>query len=233
MILGVMQPYFFPYIGYFQLIAASDLFVVHDDVQYIKGGWINRNRMLVNGQPRWFTLPVAQGPATARINQRRFAHDFAAEKTRVLRELTAAYRKAPQFERTIELVRSCFVLADQNVSEFVTSALETTCQYLGITTPIRKSSEISKNDKMAAEDRVLEIVRATGADRYINPSGGTDLYDRSRFSALGVQLEFLFSLPVPYPQLANEFVPWLSIIDVLVNNSPEQVAALLTAYELR
>src|SRR5882724_10468265 len=93
--LGIMQPYIFPYIGYFQLIAAVDHFVIHDDVQWIKSGWINRNRILANNQPGYITLPVRSGSSFLNINEREYVPEIENHKKRILRQIEGAYRKAP------------------------------------------------------------------------------------------------------------------------------------------
>jgi hypothetical protein len=231
--LGIMQPYLFPYIGYFQLIGAVDHFVIHDDVQWIKGGWINRNRILVQGQPQYITLPVQKAGSSLNINQREFPPDIEEQKKKTLRQIEAAYRKAPYFEPVCCLLRRCFALQENNVSRFVVHTLRECCGYLGICTPFSLSSELDKRNELAGEERVLDINRAIGAAHYINPIGGTDLYSKAHFSERGLGLSFIRARETPYRQLqSGPFVPFLSIVDVMMFNSQQESAALLKEYDL-
>ena len=168
---SIMQPYLFPYIGYFQLMASADVFVVHDDVQYIRGGWINRNRLLSGGEPRWVTLPVAAGAHRLNINQRGYAPGAEGPR-QFLRRLEAGYRAAPNFAEVFELVRALLLHEDRNVAAFNTHALRGVAESVGITTPLVVSSEMTKDDSLRGEARVIAICEALGAERYVNPIGG-------------------------------------------------------------
>ncbi|NDH69321.1 MAG: hypothetical protein EBY22_15770, partial [Gammaproteobacteria bacterium] len=123
--LGIMQPYLFPYIGYFQLIESCDCFVVYDDVQYIKNGWINRNRILLNGKIHYITLPVLKNGSLLSINQRVFPYDFEFHKRSLLSKIEQAYRKAPFFKGVYDMVEECFQSTDSNVAVFVTQTIQT------------------------------------------------------------------------------------------------------------
>jgi hypothetical protein len=180
--LAIMQPYLFPYIGYFQLIRAVDRFVVHDDVQWIKGGWINRNRILVHGAPQYVALPVKKDSSLALINQRVLAPNAEGEKDGILRKVEAAYRKAPYFDRAFPLVADCLASGEGNVSAFLVGALRKCCRYLGIDTPFAISSELDKNDRVKGQVRVIEIARTVGASHYVNPIGGVELYNKAEFA---------------------------------------------------
>jgi len=224
--LAIMQPYLFPYIGYFQL-------VIHDDVQWIKGGWINRNRILVNGEPRYITLPLSKGSSTASINEREFLATFDDEKQKVLRQIHGAYQKAPHFDAVNSLLSLCFASQERNLAAFVVNTLRECCAYLGLGTQFVLSSKLHKNSALKGEDRVLNITSTMEATHYINPIGGTELYDKQRFLSQGVTLNFLRTRNVPYRQFANgEFVPFLSIIDVMMFNSKPELANLLNEYDL-
>lgn len=230
--LAIMQPYFFPYIGYFQLMAAVDHFIIHDDVQWIKGGWINKNRFLLNGEPRAFSLPVKKDSSSLNINERFLSDDHMAQKEKLLRQLEGAYRKAPHFEETIELLRNCLSSDTHNISKFVTEILQKTCTHLGIDTPITLSSDLEKDNDLRAQDRVIEINKVMGADHYINPEGGTELYDKDTFATENIKLNFIKSRNIPYAQFGGEYVPFLSIIDVMMFNSKEKIAAMLGEFDL-
>jgi hypothetical protein len=231
--LGIMQPYIFPYIGYFQLISLVDQFVVHDDVQWIKGGWINRNRILVGGAPQYITFPVQKDSTLLKINEREFALDSEKQKKKIIRQIEGAYRNAPYFDSVFQLVCDCLNFREQNASAFIVNAMRASCTYLGIDTPIVLSSNLEKNNDLRAQARVLEICRVVGASHYINPIGGIDLYDKRQFAANGLRLSFLSARSVPYPQAGPpEFVPFLSIIDVMMFNSPQNISGLLKEFDL-
>lgn len=232
--LAIMQPYLFPYIGYFQLIAAVDAFVIHDDVQFIKGGWINRNRILLNGKPAYITLPVAKGESGLDINQRYFrpGEKFTQDKAALLRQIEGAYRMAPHFPETIELVRECFKCSATNVAAFVANLVGIVCEHLDIRTPLTRSSALDKDERLAGQDRVIAINKLLGASEYMNPSGGSRLYDKKYFSENGLTLKFVRPQEIAYPQFDAPFVPSLSIVDILMFNSLEAARHLLTKFDV-
>jgi hypothetical protein len=229
---GIMQPYFFPYIGYFQLVSLVDTFVVHDDVQYIKGGWINRNRILVNGEPRYATLPVRKDSSSLAINERVFADSFESDKKKLLRQLETAYRKAPCFEAAYPVLAQCLASEETNVAAFVVQTLEACCRYMGIETPFVLASGMVRFDNLKGQGRVLEINEFLGATHYINTIGGAELYDRDQFLRCGLKLSFLRPRPIAYPQFEGDSVPDLSIVDVMMFNNVDEIASLLQEYDL-
>lgn len=218
---AINQPYFLPYIGYFQLIAATDLFVVYDRIKYTKKGWINRNRFLLNGADAMFSLPLRKGPDSLDIVERSLAPEF--DRGRLLLQLAGAYRKAPQFAPTFELLERVVRHPDDNLFGYLHHALLETCRHLGIGTGIRVSSTIAYDNALKGQDKVLAICAALGARDYVNAIGGTGLYASEDFAARGVTLHFLRARPFEYPQFGAPFVPWLSIIDVLMFNPLDEV----------
>jgi hypothetical protein len=227
---AVMQPYFFPYIGYFQLMRACDVFVVLDDVQYMKGGWINRNRILLGGQPHWLTFPVVRDSVTLDINQRAY-QSGEGERKRVLDAVENAYRRAPLFASAMDDVRAVMSYPDCNVAAFNTHLLRTLHRRLGLTCQILVSSELPKTGGLKGVERVIDLCLTLGATRYVNASGGVDLYDSDRFAREGLELSFIRARTVTYEQFRNPFVPFLSIIDVMMFNSPETVSVMLDEYD--
>jgi hypothetical protein len=228
---GIMQPYFLPYIGYFQLIAAVDRFVVYDNIKYTKKGWINRNRLLQNGGDAVFSLPLKKDSDSLDVRERRLAEDFHRQK--LVNQFAGAYRGAPHFDSGIELVRKVVVNPDANLFEYIHSSIVAVCHYLGITTEIEISSNVPADHGAKGEDRVLSICKALGASVYINTIGGIELYSRSHFAGEGIELKFIRPRPFEYPQLGSAFVPWLSIIDVIMFNSVDEIrSSLLTNFEL-
>lgn len=225
--LAIMQPYFLPYIGYYQLIHCVDLFVVYDNVQFTKAGWIHRNRFLANGDGRMFSLPLRKASDYLAINQRELAASYAADGAKIVRQLAAAYRKAPYFLRTMPLVEQCFEAEEANLFRFVHRSLQLTTDFLGIATPLVIASSVAIDHRLRGQEKVLAICCQLGADRYVNAIGGVDLYSAERFNRCGINLRFLQPLFTDYPQFDHRFVPWLSIIDVLMFNDRDTVSRYL------
>ncbi len=230
MTLAIMQPYFLPYFGYWQLIAAVDRFVVYDNIQYAKKGWINRNRFLRNGADAFFTVPLKKGSDFLNIADRTIADDF--DPKTVLNPLAEAYRKAPSFKAVFPMIESIVTAAPRNLFEYLHHSIVVTANYLDIRTPIVVSSAVAIDHDLKAERKVLAICEALGANRYVNAIGGRELYSVPAFSERGIDLTFIQSRPLTYPQYDHPFVPGLSIVDVMMFNSRDAVRAMLTAYDL-
>ncbi|MBF0163896.1 MAG: WbqC family protein [Magnetococcales bacterium] len=216
-----MQPYFFPYIGYFQLIRAVDRFIVYDTIKYTKKGWINRNRILQHGAPVWFSLPLMAGSDDLAIDARRLASDFRPES--LLNRLHGNYRRAPCFEPVYTLAEGILRHPDPNLFAFLDHGLRRVCDYLGIQTAWVVSSSVPIDHDLKAQEKVIALCRAVGTDLYVNPIGGQSLYERAAFAGQGIELRFLQSELVEYRQFDAPFVPWLSILDVMMFNSVAQI----------
>ncbi len=228
-----MQPYLFPYLGYFQLMAASDKFVVYDDVSYIKQGWINRNRILVNGAPHSFTMPVMNAGSNVDIDQIRFDQRlYASWRTKFLRTLAQAYGKAPFKDRTIALITDILAEEPAGLSGLLSGSLQRLRTELGIPCEIVPGSSVYRNKELRSAARILDICKQEKADVYINAFGGQALYDRAEFEHNGIGLEFLKSRLPFYEQGTADFVPGLSIIDVLMHCDMASIHAQLEEYEL-
>lgn len=230
--IGINQPYLFPYLGYFQLINAVDKFVIHDDVQFIKGGWINRNRILVNGQPKLFTFSVKGDHSKLNINERFFSAQYEKDRQKFMRILKHAYSHAPYFKQVYNLLDKVLSTSEKNISIMTTTSLREVCDYLGVTTPFVISSQIKKDNSLKGEARVIEINKRLNSTQYINPGGGTSLYSTETFAKHGLRLSFIKTRDVKYPQLGNTFIPNLSIVDVLMFNSRRSANDLLREYDL-
>lgn len=223
---AAMQPYLFPYLGYFQLIAHADLFVVGDDYPWVRSGWINRNRMLDRGRARMFTLPVATAPASTPIRERALTPQYPAERRRLLERLRHAYARAPQAREVLALVEQWLLPDETRLLPVLLHALDGVCDYLGIATPRVLSSDRPDAAHRGAE-RVVRLVQAFDGTRFLNPPGGRAIYHRDDFAARGLELAFLEpELPV-YPQNGGAgFVPALSILDVLLHTPRETAQAM-------
>lgn len=231
--LAIMQPYLFPYIGYFQLINAVDKFVIYDDVNFIKQGWINRNNILVQGKALLFTVPLENASSFAKINEVQLHQKLYQNwKVKFIRTIEQSYKKAPFFNQVFPLIKQILESNTQYISVLATESIVDVCQYLGITTTIVKTSCIYNNSSLSGKERVIDICRIEEAKQYINPIGGIELYDKDYFLEKGIVLNFIKSKPVSYQQFNNDFAPWLSIIDILMFNSPSEILEMTDQYEL-
>jgi hypothetical protein len=229
---GVMQPYFFPYLGYFQLIEAVDNFVHYDDVNYIKRGWINRNRVLINGAPSYLTVPIDSASQNVAINKT-LTDESQQWRTKTLKQMELSYRRAPQFESAIEIFKEVVFSPVGSISELGIRSVEMVVDYLGIKVQFHRSSSFNMLDRgLDRQERLVELSKKIDCDEYINPEGGQDLYDSEYFNQRGINLKFLYSKCPEYVQFKDEFVPALSILDVLMFNSKEQILEQLGSYQL-
>lgn len=227
-----MQPYFLPYIGYFQLISAVDTFVIYDNIQYTKKGWINRNRMLLNGKDELFSISLKKDSDYLNINEREIALSFQKDKGKILGRIQNSYRKSPYFKETFPLIKEIFEYNCTNLFSFVYNAILQLCNSLEIESNIIKSSSLTEKTDVSGEERVIGICNLLQAQEYYNPIGGLELYSERRFEESGINLNFLKSNEILYPQFNNEFVPWLSILDVMMFNSKEEISSFLNNYSL-
>lgn len=230
--LAIMQPYLFPYLGYFQLISAVDSFIVLDDVQYRKGGWINRNKICIHEQPYIFTFSLKKDSTFLNINQRYFSDSFQKEKDYFIQTLHHNYRRAPYYSQTMLILERIFYQNEKNLSLFITSSLKILCDYLSISTSFQLSSNIDKMVDVKGENRVIKIIKSVGASTYINAINGMELYSKNRFYKEGIKLKFIKMKEILYDQQSDMFIPNLSIIDVLMYNGRNKTEKFLLQYEL-
>lgn len=225
-----MQPYFLPYIGYFSLINAVDKFVLADDLQYIRRGWVNRNQIKVQGHSQYITVPLKKAPTATQINKmelispERFAYVLK-------RTIEANYGRCPYFH---EIKNLAFDLLGPiaNLSDLDIALITRVCDYLRINTPLYISSKLNGNVSLRREYRIQSICKTLGGTHYINPIGGMSLYSKTDFSKLGLTLSFLKMNSIVYQQGRGDFTPDLSIIDVLMWNSISAVRKMLNDYVL-
>jgi hypothetical protein len=230
-----MQPYLFPYIGYFQLIDATDRWVVFDTPQFIRHGWVNRNRILhPNEGTQYILAPLAKHSRGTPIQDIILA-DKAACLARIRGQLQHYRKRAPHYEETIALIDATFEGTDPQLSTLIVRGLELCCARLEIEFESRVFSQLSL-DLGAVEgpgDWAPKIAEALGATVYVNPPGGEELFDTEQFERIGVQLRILESTLRPYTQGRRSFEPGLSILDVFMWNSPEEARSLLADRILR
>jgi hypothetical protein len=228
--LAIMQPYFFPYIGYFQLIAAVDTFIVYDNIKYTKKGWINRNRILQNGRDVMFSLPLKSDSDSLDVCERELAANFNPEK--LLSQFREAYRHSPCFGQTFPLLEEIVRHEDKNLFSYLHHSIVRVCQHLGIATQILVSSSVAIDHELRNQDKVLALCEAVGANLYVNAIGGMELYSKPVFQKRGIALKFVRSKEFAYTQFGDPFVPWLSIIDVMMFNPVEVIQTQLIQFDL-
>jgi hypothetical protein len=232
-----MQPYFLPYIGYFQLMKAVDLFVVYDQIQFSKRGWIHRNRFLQNGTDRYFTLPLKKDSDYLDIVERKLPDDYISFNNKTLRKLEAAYRNAPFYNDVFPIVRECFLYSNhQNLFDFIFNSLHIMKRLLGIECEFVVFSTLCSENKMLkklkSEEKVIETCKSLNTSRYVNAIGGQKLYHKAHFAENGIELNFLKTANIEYKQFDNDFCPNLSIIDFLMFNDIDTAQKALSEYDL-
>lgn len=218
---AIMQPYFLPYIGYFQLLNLVDAFVIYDNVKYTKKGWINRNRLLQSGTDILMTIPLQHASDHSLIVERFVSPNF--QRAKLLNMVSELYRRAPHFDRVFSMFEYIVHHDDRNLFGFLQHSLAAVCDYLRIKPKVIVSSSVPIDHQLCAQEKVLAICKALGATEYVNPEGGVSLYSADSFLQQELRLRFLRAKPVPYQQFGNDFVPFLSILDVLMFNSVEVV----------
>ena len=229
--IAIVQPYFFPYIGYWQLIRAADRFIIYDDVNYIKGGWINRNRILINGKSTFITLPLYHSSPNKKI------HDIALHSSPVLQDklvkmIQITYRKAPFYAEVFPIIEELIRQQISNLSEYLANQLKTLGVFMGIKTEFILTSRCYGNSHLSGEKRVIDICKREHATTYINSKGGRDLYNTESFRRNGIKLRFLVMRPLPYKQKTECFIPYLSIIDALMEIGVRNMTKYFDAYDL-
>ena len=228
-----MQPYLFPYLGYYQLIHAADKFVVYDDIAFIKQGWVNRNNLLINGAKHLFTIPVQNISSNYYINQTIISSKPFKWEDKLLQTIIQAYRKAPYFKEVFPMLESVIAgSTTKTIGSVARESITIVMKYLDVHTKVVQSSEGYKNDHLKKEQRVMDICIKENATHYLNAIGGVDLYSKEYFLAKNIHLHFIDPGSVVYKQFQTEFVPGLSIIDTMMFNPATDIVKMLNNYEL-
>ena len=226
--LGIMQPYFLPYIGYWQLINAVDKYVIYDDVNFINKSWINRNNILLNGNKHQINLLLTEASQNKLINQVAIQDN----QTKLIRTIEMNYKKAPMFQQVFPLFLHIMEYPDKNLAKFIGNSIVEISKYLSIETEFIYSSTLDKDNTLRAQDKILNICKLLNANKYINAIGGADLYSKDDFNKVGIELSFLETKIEPYKQFKNEFVPYLSLLDVMMFNDVESINIMFNKYNL-
>ena len=226
--IAVMQPYLFPYIGYWQLVNSVDTFVIYDDVNFIKQGYINRNNILQNQKSHLFTLELIGASSNKKINDIKIGGNI----NKLLKTIKQNYSKAPFYKDVCPVLEEILNNEEKELSKFLGFSLIKIVKYLNINTKFLYSSDMKNDKTFKAQDRLIEMSKILNATGYINSIGGIELYDKEIFSQNDINLSFLKSSEISYKQFNNEFIPNLSIIDVIMFNSKDNVKSMLTQFEL-
>ena len=216
---GIMQPYFMPYFNYFKLIKLVDKFIILDDVNFIKKGWINRNQIIVNNKPYLFTFPIISSSQNKKINELWFSGD-PSWRVDFLKTVKHSYIKSPQFKKFYPLLENIVEFDDLNVSSYIGNSLELVCKYLRIETEILRTTSNFHNQALVGQDRIIDICNKNNCTEYFNLPGGKDLYSETIFKDNGIVLKFIENNDVEYKQFIGEPIKNLSMIDYLMFNDP-------------
>jgi hypothetical protein len=230
--IAIMQPYVFPYIGYFQMIHAVDVFVFYNDVNFIKGGWVNRNRILFNNEAKYLNIPC-KGISSYKPIKEIYINYSLKDYNNILINIKQAYGKAPYFDKVFPMLERLIENRYNTISELAINSCIEISKYLNINTEFKVSSiDYPSSYGLERSTRLFNIIKQLDGDKYINAIGGQDLYNKDAFLNEGIELFFIKSNPIEYKQFNNEFVPWLSIIDVLMFNTVDEIQLMLEKYEL-
>lgn len=234
--LAIMQPYLFPYIGYFQLINYVDKWIVFDDTQYISKGWVNRNRILhpdIQKEWQYFTIPLKKHSRDSRIKDISI-NEQIDWRQELLGKLSSYKRKAPHYSETMEFVYECIEYKNESLSEWLIHSLKTTCEYLQIVFDysVFSPDDINTEKVRHAGQWALEIADAVGAKEYINPHGGYSIFIEDEFIERGIELRFLKPGLTPYVQRRGCFTSGLSIIDIMMWNDRGTIHEMLSDFDV-
>lgn len=225
--IAIMQPYFLPYIGYWQLLNSVDVFVVYDDIQFTKKGWINKNQFLLNGKATIFSLPLKSASNYLDVREREISDTFSLESKKMIRRVENAYRKAPFFNEGFDLICSVLEHPEKNLFSFILNSIEVLKNRMSIKAEIIVSSELKIPRSLKGQDRVIATCKKLGAIEYVNPIGGLKLYSNQDFDSEGITLLFQKTCNLQYPQFSHTFVPNLSILDVIMFLGFEDTKSIL------
>lgn len=228
--LAIMQPYLFPYIGYFQLMNAVDEFVVYDNIEFTKKGWISRNRILFNEKDVYISASLKKDSDYLDVRDRYLAESWLADRKKMLNKITESYKKSPLFKSAYPVIEKAVLFEESNLFKFIFHSLNLIKEYLNIRTTLIVSSSIPIDHKLKAEEKIIEICKQRRASMYINPIGGIQLYSIGNFKKENIDLHFLKTGDIIYPQFNNEFVANLSIIDVMMFNSKSAILNYLNSF---
>lgn len=227
--LAVMQPYLFPYIGYYQLLVQSDIFVLYDDVTFIKNGFINRNRLKINNEAWWFTLPVSQASSHSKIYDIQL---LDSRNRKIKKSVLQNYSRAPHFDEVYPIFCRVIDQSDRHAVSMAEASLRLILDYLNLEKKIIRASALEYDRSLPAHLKLISLAKLFDCDHYVNSAGGKALYEKKVFAELGVQLSFLIPALSEYAQGNGTFIRSLSMIDHLMWCSKDQVLSHLEQFTL-
>ena len=219
--IGIMQPYFLPYMGYFQLIREVDIFVLTDDYEFSKGGWINRNRIIQNNEVKYLTIPLKAASDYSKISERVISENYSGLKS--LNALKNSYKAKEYFDENSIIMEKIFLNQDRNLFSFIKQSIKILSEVFNFNTKTVLTSDFSLNPNLSGQEKIIKICHDLDASCYVNLPGGKSLYEPEEFLQSGIDLRFLKPKLTPYSQGKVEFTPNLSIIDVLFNDGIKSV----------
>lgn len=229
--IAIMQPYLFPYIGYWQLIDAVDTFVIYDNIQFSKKGWFHRNNILLNGEKILFTIPIKKDSDFLDVKDRYLAENSEKKIQKILMQIKNSYKKAPYFNAVFPIIENIILNKEKNLFRYIYYSIKKICKYLDINTTIIISSSMNIDHNLKSQDKVIAINKKLKSKKYINPIGGINLYNNTQFEDEGIELLFLESKVPIYKQFDKEYIPYLSIIDIMMFNKKEEIKDMLNKYK--
>jgi len=230
--IAIMQPYLFPYIGYWQLINAVDTFIIYDNIQFSKKSWFNRNYILLNGQKKLFSIPLKKNFDNLHVKDRFLSNEKKIKVKKILAQIENSYKKAPYFSNAFPFIKGIFEFNEENLFKYVYNSIIQICLYFDIKTQIDISSNINIDHNLKAQDKVIAINNALKSSQYINPIGGVKLYSSDKFYKDNIKLNFLESELTKYKQFNNDFIPYLLIIDVMMFKNKKDIKIMLSKFKL-
>lgn len=232
--LAIMQPYFFPYIGYFHLLSSADRFVFLDDVNYIMRGWINRNRIVINNDLNFITVPLSKASQNSLINEVMISpDDFLKWKVKTISSFRIAYSKSPYFKAGLELFENVVSEEKLTIADLAIKSITNVCDYLSIKKDfLRSSISYAENKKLKGKDRILDICTREKTSTYINAPGGKELYSPVDFKERGIDIKFVSSRMSPYQQRSEVFISGASVLDIIMNCHRDEILKMFNEYEL-
>ena len=224
--ISVMQPYFFPYLGYWQLLHEVDTFICFDDVNFINKGWINRNKIIMNGQETMITLNLSKASQNKKINE----IDIFGNNESMLKTIDLSYRRSLNYLLLMPILEGILRFEEKNLAIFLANSIHKISALLKINTTIISSSEFGL--PFSGKEKIIPMCKVQNGAHYVNPIGGIDLYKHDEFNAHGLRLSFLQSDILPYSQNSKLFISKISIIDFLMNVAEENWTKHLNSYRL-
>ena len=234
MTVAIMQPYIFPYLGYYQLVNAVDTFVFFDDVNYINKGWINHNNILQKDKSLKFTVPLVKASQNKLINEIEIS-EYDKWRKGFLKSVEINYKKAPQFSFIFNWLNEFFAKEFVLISDLASDSVKEIARLLELSVIFENSSSINyKTDVVQkGEQKILKLCKILKTDKYINPKNGVSLYNKDLFNLENIELKFIDMHEMTYQQFRkNKFVPYLSILDIMMFNSKSEIVKMLDKYDL-